>query len=379
MLPASPVAIVLPPGEGFAPGTAGPAALLVHRLVQAGAEGVVVGAPTSTPPFPGVRFVPAPPGLGLGRSRRYAAGVARVLRGLRPALIEVHDSPAVALHLRDQCPGTPVVLWLGRDPYDLPGARTARDRTRLLSRLALVVTASGWLRRRLLDGTAAPGRAPDVLHAGVPLPALPDRAREPAFLFTGSLRPKSGVDAFVTACAELLPHLPGWRAVVMEPEAAGPDTPFVRKLRFAASVAGVELAGQRPRAEILAALCRTAVAVVAHRWDDPSGLTALEPMACGAALVCPPSGALPDVAGNAALYADPDKRGALGAAMQTLAVDDALRTRLSRAGRDRAEAVSPDHAAAALLGLREAILSGVGPGGADRLYADPSSTPCPTP
>ena len=375
MTAASPVAIVLPPGEGFAPGTAGPAALLVHRLLQAGADGVVIGTPTTTPPLSGVRFVPAPPGLGLGRTRRYAAGVARVLHGLRPALIEVHDSPAVALHLRDRFPGPPVVLWLGRDPYDLPSARTARERTRLLSRLALVVTASDWLRRRVLDGATAPVRAPDVLHAGITLPTLPDRAREPAFLFTGGLRPDSGVDAFVAACGELLPHLPGWRAVVMEPEPAGPDTPFLRKLRFAASVAGVELAGQRPRAEILAALCRTAIAVVANRWDDPSGLTALEPMACGAALVCPPRGALQEVAGDAALYADPDKRGALGAAMQTLAVDDPLRTRLSRAGSARAEAFSPDHAVTALIALREAILAGVGPGRADRLYAAPSPTP----
>ncbi len=138
---ALPVAIVLPPDEGFASDAAGPAALRIRRLVQAGAEGVVVGAPTATP-APGVRFVATPPGLGFGRTRRYAVGVARALRGLCPALIEVHDSPAVALHLCGRFPGTPVVLWLGRDPQGLPGARTARDRARLLARLARVVTAS---------------------------------------------------------------------------------------------------------------------------------------------------------------------------------------------------------------------------------------------
>ena len=375
---ASPVAIVLPPDEGFAPDTAGRAALRVHRLMQAGAEGVVVGAPTATP-LTGVRFVPAAPRLGFGRTRRYARGIARALRGLRPLLIEVHDSPAVALYLCGRFPGTPVVLWLGRDPHGLPGARTARDRARLLARLARVVAASDWLRRRLLDGAATPGQGPEVLPVGIPLPALPDRSREPVFLFTGGLQREGGADSFVAACSEVLPHLPGWRAVVMEPGPPGPDTPFLRELRFAASVAGVELAGQRPRAEILAALCRAAVAVAPLRWDDPSGLAALEPMACGAALVCPSRGALPEVAGDAAQYADPDKRGALGGAMNTLAVDDALRTRLSRAGRARAQAFSPDHAAAALLGLREAILAGVGPGGADRLYADQRATPCPTP
>lgn len=354
------VAIVLPPNEGFAPEAVGAIGLLVHRLVRAGAEGVVVGAPTATPPFPGVRFLSAAPGFGFSRAARYVAGVARVLRGVRPSLLEVHNRPEVALALAQRLPGVPVVLWLNNDPQAMRRARTARERARLLSRMARVVTASDWIRRRLLDGVRAPARAPVVLPNCINLPAPLDGQREQVFLFAGRVVADKGVDAFVAACGEVLPHLPGWRARIIgadrfSPDA--PDTPFLRDLRLAASVAGVEMLGYRPHAEVMAAMSRAAVVAVPSRWEEPFGLSALEALACGAALVCSARGGLPEVAGDAALYADPDKPGALARALLTLSGDAAQRERLSAAGRARAAGFSADQAAAALLALRREVLT----------------------
>ena len=359
---AAPVAIVLPPNEGFAPGAVGAIGLLVHRLVRAGGGGVVIGAPTSTPSFPGVRFVPAAPGFGLSRTARYVSGVVRVLRGMRPALIEVHNRPEVALGLAARLPGIPVVLWLNNDPQGMRRARTARDRAVLLSRMARVITASDWIRRRLLDGVPSPFRPPVVLPNCIDLPTPLPGPREQAFVFAGRVVADKGVDAFVAACGEVLPHLPGWRALVIGADRFSldaPDTNFLRTLRMAASAAGVEMVGYRPHAEVMAAMSRAAVVAVPSRWEEPFGLAALEALACGAALVCSARGGLPEVAGDAAIYADPDKRGALRLALMNLAVDPARRSDLSTAGRIRAATFSADRAATALLALRQKILEGV--------------------
>jgi hypothetical protein len=44
--------------------------------------------------------------------------------------------------------------------------------------------------------------------------------------------------------------------------------------------------GYRPHAEVMAAMARAAIIVVPSRWPEPFGLTALEVMAAGGALLC---------------------------------------------------------------------------------------------
>ncbi len=102
------------------------------------------------------------------------------------------------------------------------------------------------------------------------------------------------------------------------------------------------------------------------RWQEPFGLTALEAMACGAALIAAPRGGLPEVAGDAALYVDPDDPAALAEVIERLALTPELRARLAAAGRARARRFGVEPAAARLADLRRELLGGpsaAGPGG----------------
>ena len=354
------VAIVLPPKEGFSPGAVGAIGLIVRRLVLAGAPGAVVGAPTLGAPFSDVPFLPAPPGWGWDGTARYAAGVARALRRLRPALVEVWNRPDVALRLARALPAAKVALFLENDPRTMRRARTGAQRAALLARLAGVVCASAWLRDRFLEGVSTRGPGPAVLHNAIdPGELAPPVPRERLILFAGRVVRDKGVDAFVEAAAAALPGLPGWRAEIIGADRFrpdSPDTPFLAALRPRAAAAGVTMRGYQPHTEVMAALARASVAVVPSRWQEPFGMAALEAMASGAALVCSRNGALAEVAGDAALYADPDAPSELAAAIAQLAGDDALRTRLSDAGRARAALFGTRQAAAELLALRAGML-----------------------
>ncbi len=101
---------------------------------------------------------------------------------------------------------------------------------------------------------------------------------------------------------------------------------------------------------------RAAIAVVPSRWAEPFGLVALEAMAHGAALVCSRRGGLPEVAGDCALYADPDEPGAFAGAILALARDEARRAALAAAARQRAEGFGTPAAADRLLALRAGCL-----------------------
>ena len=86
-------------------------------------------------------------------------------------------------------------------------------------------------------------------------------------------------------------------------------------------------------------------------------MTALEAMACGAAVIVSPFGALPDVVGDAALLAAPDASGALEAALGQLMDNPALRGELGRKGRERAALFSLEVARARLIALRQAAIA----------------------
>ncbi len=352
-------AIVLPPNEGFGPEAVGAIGLLVHRLARAGAEGVVLGLPIDGAPFPDVPFRPVQPGWGLTRAARYVRGLLTIMRQISPSLIEVHNRPEIALGLTAL--GRPVSLILNNDPQGMRGARSARQRGRLLRRLALVMTSSEWLRHRLLEGVAEPDRAPVVLNNCIDVPPRPIGVRENLILFAGRIVRDKGADTFVEACARALPQLPGWRAEMIGADrfrADSPDTDFIRGLRARAEAAGITLRGHLPNDAVLAAMQRAAIVVVPSRWDEPFGLVALEAMACGAALICSPRGGLPEVAGETAVYADPDQPGDVAAAILELANDVGRRATLAAAARLRSEGFGAPAAASRLVELRAEILAG---------------------
>ncbi|MGH7042697.1 MAG: glycosyltransferase family 4 protein [Acetobacteraceae bacterium] len=363
------VAMVLPGGEGFSPSVVGAIGLIVHRLAgaSAGFRAVVLGQAGPAPAFADRAFVAvrAWPFPRLAARARYSGAVLSTLRRLRPALIEVHNRPIIALRLAARVPGTPVVLVLHNDPQSMRCAHTPTERCRLLRRLAGVIAVSGWVRDRLLEGVAAPLSAPvTVLPNCIDLaalpPGLPAMARERVILFAGRTIVEKGADLFVRACAEALPELPGWQAVML---GARGHNPADDAIGYAAAgptpeQAGVRLLGYQPHPIVLEWLGRAAIVLMPSRWAEPFGLTALEAMAMGAALICSRRGGLAEVAGEAAVYVDPDDPDGIARALLALAQDPARRAALAGAGRARAAGFDLPAAERALDAIRHRVLSG---------------------
>jgi glycosyltransferase involved in cell wall biosynthesis len=358
------VAMVLPPREGFAAGATGAIGLLLQRLASWPGQytQLVIGMDLQARSFPGIEFHAAAPSWFPGTlARRYAGGVLHQLRRLRPALVEVHNRPEVALFLARRCPELPVSLFLHNDPQGMRHASSVAQRTRLLRSLARVVAVSGFIRDRLHDGVAEADRRGLVLANCLDLRSIPPSAieRDRVLLFAGRVVADKGADSFVQACALALQQLPGWRAAMIGADRFGPDSPdtaFLRRLRPLAEAAGVSMLGYRPHADVLAAMARAAVVVVPSRWDEPFGLTALEALACGAALAYAPRGGLPELAGAAGLPIDPDNPASMAAALVALCTEPARMAELGRLGRARAACFDLPQTAAALDALRSDIL-----------------------
>jgi glycosyltransferase involved in cell wall biosynthesis len=175
---------------------------------------------------------------------------------------------------------------------------------------------------------------------------------------------EKGTDVFAAACAAALPHLPGWRAEIIGADRSregGPDTEFMRSVRATAAAAGIAMEGYRDYPAVLDAMARAAIVVVPSRWAEPFGLTALEALGAGAALVTSRRGGLPEIGGDAAIYVDPEDARSLAATLEELARDPARRDALGDAGRRRARLFDAPVIAEQLASLRRDVLAGVRP------------------
>lgn len=348
-------ALVLPPREGFAPGRAGAIGLILGMLARpGGAFAPVVVGPPQPEIFPGTTYqTVAWPWWPGPLASRYASAVTAALRRLRPAIVEVHNRPELALHLARRLE-VPVILVL----HNRLEGRQIALRGELFRRVR-VATVSEWLRRDTIG--PLPGADATVLPNPIDLATMPrsDR-RTDKILFAGRVVADKGADAFVAACALALPRLPGWTAGMIGADRFGPgspETPYLTRLRAQAAAAGVAMEGYRPHDAVLAAMAEAAIVVVPSRWPEPFGMVALEAMGCGAALVYAPRGGLAEVAGDAGVAIDPDHPAAMAETLVALAADPARRATLGAAGRTRAEGFALPAAIARLDALRTDVLA----------------------
>ncbi|MCB8880924.1 glycosyltransferase family 4 protein [Acidisoma cellulosilytica] len=344
------VAVILPPREGFGPQSAGAVALLQARLAKpdaAHASGfavTIVGAPQKGEIFP-LPFLPADESWSLwGSDARYAAAVTRVLRRLKPDLIEVHNRPDLARRLAASFAPRRIALFLHNDPRSMRGAKHAAARAALSRKLGAVVCVSRFLADAWMEGIAiktvlAPRVLPNSLDLSALPSPLPPAERDKVIVFAGRVVADKGADSFVRACAQALPQLPGWQAIMIGADrfrADSPETPFTERLRPEAEAAGIALLGYRDHATVMAALSRAAIAVLPSRWPEPFGLAALEALANGAALLASHRGGLAELAAGASVAIDPDDVSGVAAALVSVARDPERRAALSQAGLDRA-------------------------------------------
>ncbi|MBU6419807.1 MAG: glycosyltransferase family 4 protein [Proteobacteria bacterium] len=338
-------AIILPPRESFTPAAAGAIALVARRFALALPGAVVLGH-DSGGTFPGIAFQRAGGFLQL----------VRALRQLRPKVIEVHQKPRWAMALALLFPQAKVLLFLHNDPLTMRGLRTRLGRRLALKLLHRVVCVSAYLAGRYAQGLAQdPAVLPNPLSPEE-MPALVEK--QPVILFAGRIVADKGPDIFIAACAKALPSLPGWRAEMIGGDRFGPDSPESRYFitqREAARTAGITFHGPLPHGAVLAAMNRAAIVVVPSRWAEPFGLTALEAMATGAALVTTGQGGLREVAGEAALYTPPGDADALAETLAVLTKDAAIRDALAEAGRARAREFFTPAIAPRLQALRDGV------------------------
>jgi glycosyltransferase involved in cell wall biosynthesis len=176
------------------------------------------------------------------------------------------------------------------------------------------------------------------LHIDNAVDAVRTRFQLPApfILSVGDLQPRKNHIGLIHAFAELVKNFPQLRHRLA---LAGKETWFSHKVRQAARESGV---GDRIRFlgyvtdQDLLHLYNACDIFVFPSFYEGFGLPILEAMACGRAVVCSNTSAMPEVADGAAILFDPYTASEMTRAMADLLRDAELRSRMERLGQQRA-------------------------------------------
>ena len=256
-----------------------------------------------------------------GRSQelRMAWALPRLLRRVRPALGHfIHTVP-----LASACPAVLTVQDLSFERQ--PGLMGWKDRfvfrrvvPRSVRRAARVFAISERTKQDLIELYDADARRIVVTPLGVDPAFVPRNGRPDSYLlFVGSIERRKNPLAAAAAARAL-----GRRLVTVGPPK---DAQLAEELRQA----GADVRGYVPKAELAELYRRAACVVVPSRYEG-FGLQLVEAMASGTPVVAAPDPALREVAGDAAVFAEPDQ---LAPAIERALAE---RDRLVSAGLERA-------------------------------------------
>ena len=213
-----------------------------------------------------------------------------------------------------------------------------------IARADRIIAVSGATRQELLRHTEAPADKIHVIHHGVDpaasvAPAAQDAFSERVlgwpkeqkfFLNVGTIQTRKNIANIVLA----LKTLPQYRLVLAGGDGYGAEAihALIEKEGLAERVVRLGHVGR----ETLTLLYAQAAALVFPSFEEGFGFPILEAMSYGLPVITSNCSSMPEVAGDAAFYVDPQQVAAIREAMRQVAEDAALAAQLRQRGLARA-------------------------------------------
>lgn len=280
------------------------------------------------------------------RHRAYAFQVASVIakHHLEAQPFVLINDPEMAVYLRRRFPQARILHWFQNQLESSP-------RFRRLYAQAGIVTAgvSDFTSRWVADYYGL--SAVQTLYNGVDAAQFtprPDSLTEtPIINFVGRTGIEKAPDLLLRAALRLSETTSGFGVQMIGSNHWDRFELDDYQRRLQALVAQLEARGipvARPghigRDALPAAIRKAHIHVVPSRWDEPFGLTTVEGMASGLAVVASQTGGTPEVVGEAGLLFERDNADDLALQLGRLIADPALRIRLAHQARARAQEFS---------------------------------------
>jgi glycosyltransferase involved in cell wall biosynthesis len=322
-------------------------ALLRSWGLEGGKHAVLV-APGASSEIQGLSHLdPAPDDLVLIHYSGWISGMAPLLKRPQRTVLVYHNITP-ARYFWSVHPVVAVVCELGREK--LPALVAASQVSAAVSSYnAEELRGAGARDPRVVPILLDPAR---LAHDGTGAPE-----GGPVVLSVGRLSPHKRPDLVIRAFAHYQRvHAPDARLVCAGPPQHPQYLERLERLVEEVGARGVRLAGTLADEELGAAYASASV-LLSLSEHEGFCIPLLEAFHAGVPVVARPNGGMPEVGGDAVLWADGDDLSVVAELIHLAVTDAGLRAELVRRGRLRAQAFAPERVAEAVRGLVDAALA----------------------
>lgn len=163
-----------------------------------------------------------------------------------------------------------------------------------------------------------------------------DRPKENRIVVVGRVQEAKGILEVAEGVAQFLAETPDWKAtfILSEPQW---NKPYFEQIKTALQPVSdkAEILTGIPFATVKEITETSAIAVVASKWIEPFGRTALEAHAAGIALISSGTGGLTEISGDGALFLPEISGAAIAESLRVLAKDPVARADMAQRGAAR--------------------------------------------
>ena len=309
--------ILLPHKEMMTDSNRGAIATVVSELVLNSASPEmfsVFGVPLSNP-IKGIDYRPISfyrkwlYGGNLGMAHAYLRSLKSENRN--PDLIEVHGRAQVAALIARRRPDLKVVLYLHNDPRHMKGSKTPAERSALLASLAGIFCVSEFIKTCFCEALNQDAVATEkifIIPNGVARRLTSQPCKQKQVLIAGRMVPEKGILEACRAAASVLPDAPDWTLHVIGGRRFSSEPPSAYEKQVCDAIASLGRQavhhGFIPYDEVRAHQEQAAICIVPSLWEEPAGLTVIEALSAGAALITTNRGGIPETATGRAIIVD---------------------------------------------------------------------------
>jgi len=357
---------VLPPREHFDLNQAGAVAILVHTLARQSALDPQIIGFACRDELQGVNFKGIHPPWWLrfySRTTYYLSRISQILKRQDSALIEVHNRVRLCLAIQQRCPQHQYILYIHNVPQSIKGLKTAAEREKVLEKMEHVIVVSEYLKQLFLQGICRYKEKISVLHNALNIHDYPPRfnAKENQLIYVGRMVKEKGALQLARALCEVMPEFPDWQVHFVGARRFGQQTATSNYERAVQDTlkpiqSQVHYHFALPHAQVIPLLLQSKIALVPSVWQEPFGMTAMEAMAAGCAVISSATGGLPEVLGEQGIRVDPHDKTAFAGSIRDLINDDRRLCKIQQCSRAHAlEYFNAERQSARLDKLRQTI------------------------
>ena len=217
-------------------------------------------------------------------TNQYCNELIRKINGKNFDIIEIHNRPLVFNLLKKKL-NSNFIIYFHNDPLSMKGSKSSTERINLLNKVEKIICVSEWVQKRFfIDLDKRLLNKTEVVY-----PSIHKQSRllkkDKKIVFVGKLNPSKGYDIYRDAIIKILNEFSDWKAYSIGDESR--NKPTINHKNH------IEL-GYLSHKEVLNFLCKTEIAVVPSRWEEPFGRTALEASSRGCATIISNRGGLPE-------------------------------------------------------------------------------------